>query len=83
LTKGWAKEFSKKGIRVNAVAPGFIKTPMTEKVPEKVIDFMVSRTPLGRMGETEEVAKAILFLSSDDASFITGVILNVDGGLVV
>jgi len=56
---------------------------MTEKVPEKVIDFMVSRTPLGRMGETEEVAKTILFLSSDDASFITGVILNVDGGLVV
>lgn len=83
LTKGWAKEFGKKGIRVNAVAPGFIKTPMTEKVPEKVIEFMVSKTPLGRMGEATEVAKAILFLSSDDASFITGVILNVDGGLVI
>jgi len=83
LTKGWAKEFGKKGIRVNAVAPGFIKTPMTEKVPEKVIEFMISKTPLGRMGEAEEVAKAIIFLSSDDASFITGVILNVDGGLVI
>lgn len=83
LTKGWAKEFGKKGIRVNAVAPGFIKTPMTEKVPEKVIDFMVSKTPLGRMGEAVEVAKSIAFLSSDDASFITGVILNVDGGLVI
>ncbi|MGB9749786.1 MAG: 3-oxoacyl-[acyl-carrier-protein] reductase [Caldisericia bacterium] len=83
LTKGWAKEFGKKGIRVNAVAPGFIKTPMTEKVPEKVIEFMVSKTPLGRMGEAVEVAKAISFLSSDDASFITGVILNVDGGLVI
>lgn len=83
LTKGWAKEFGKKGIRVNAVAPGFIKTPMTEKAPEKVIDFMVSKTPLGRMGEAVEVAKSIAFLSSDDASFITGVILNVDGGLVI
>lgn len=83
LTKGWAKEFGKKGIRVNAVAPGFIKTPMTEKVPEKVIEFMVSKTPLGRMGEAVEVAKSIAFLSSDDASFITGVILNVDGGLVI
>ncbi len=83
LTKGWAKEFGKKKIRVNAVAPGFIRTPMTEKVPDKVIEFMVSKTPLGRMGEAEEVAKSIAFLSSDDASFITGVILNVDGGLVI
>ncbi|MGQ9845069.1 MAG: 3-oxoacyl-[acyl-carrier-protein] reductase [Caldisericia bacterium] len=83
LTKGWAKEFGKKGIRVNAVAPGFIKTPMTDKVPEKVIEIMISKTPLGRMGEAEEVAKSIAFLSSDDASFITGVILNVDGGLVI
>lgn len=83
LTKGWAKEFGKRGIRVNAVAPGFIKTPMTEKVPDKVIEMMISKTPLGRMGEAVEVAKAIAFLSSDDASFITGVILNVDGGLVI
>lgn len=83
LTKGWAKEFGKKGIRVNAVAPGFIKTPMTDKVPEKVIELMISKTPLGRMGEAQEVAKAIAFLTSDDASFITGVILNVDGGLVI
>lgn len=83
LTKGWAKEFGKKGIRVNAVAPGFIKTPMTDKVPDKVIEIMISKTPLGRMGEAKEVAKAIAFLSSDDASFITGVILNVDGGLVI
>lgn len=83
LTKGWAKEFGKKGIRVNAVAPGFIKTPMTDKVPEKVIELMISKTPIGRMGLAEEVAKAIAFLSSDDASFITGVILNVDGGLVI
>lgn len=83
MTKGWAKEFGKKGIRVNAVAPGFIKTPMTEKVPDKVIEYMVSKTPLGRMGEAVEVAKAICFLASDDASFITGAILSVDGGLTI
>ncbi|MGC9125789.1 MAG: 3-oxoacyl-ACP reductase FabG, partial [Caldisericaceae bacterium] len=83
LTKTWAKEFGKKGIRVNAIAPGFIKTPMTEKVPDKVIEFMVGRTPLGRMGEAREVSMAILFLASDDASFITGHILHVDGGLTI
>lgn len=83
LTKTWAKEFGKKGIRVNAVAPGFIKTPMTEKVPDKVIEYMVSKTPMGRMGEAREVANSILFLASDEASFITGHILHVDGGLVI
>lgn len=83
LTKGWAKEFGKKGIRVNAIAPGFIKTPMTEKVPDKVIEYMVSKTPMARMGEAYEVANAILFLVSDESSFITGHVLNVDGGLVI
>lgn len=83
LTKTWAKEFGKKGIRVNAVAPGFIKTPMTEKVPEKVIEYMISKTPMARMGEAREVANAIIFLASDEASFITGHILHVDGGLVI
>ncbi len=83
LTKAWAKEFGKKGIRVNAVAPGFIKTPMTDKVPDKVIEYMVSKTPMSRMGEAYEVANAILFLVSDESSFITGHILHVDGGLVI
>ena len=83
LTKTWAKEFAKKGIRVNAVAPGFIKTPMTDKVPEKVLEIMISKTPMGRMGEAIEVANAILLLASDDSSFITGHILHVDGGLVL
>jgi len=64
LTKTWAKEFAKKGMRVNAVAPGFIKTPMTDKVPEKVLDQMIGKTPMGRMGEPKEVANAILFLIS-------------------
>ncbi len=83
MTKTWAKELAKSGIRVNAVAPGFIKTPMTEKVPEKVISYMIKRTPLRRMGEAEEVANAVLFLSSDEASFVTGHILQVDGGLTL
>jgi 3-oxoacyl-[acyl-carrier protein] reductase len=83
LTKTWAKEFAKKGIRVNAVAPGFIKTPMTEKVPEKVLEIMIGKTPMGRMGEPMEVARAILFLSSEESSFTTGHILHVDGGLVL
>lgn len=83
LTKTWAKEFAKKGIRVNAVAPGFIKTPMTDKVPEKVLEMMISKTPMGRMGESLEVANAILFLASEESSFTTGHILHVDGGLVL
>ena len=83
LTKTWAKEFAKKGIRVNAVAPGFIKTPMTDKVPEKVLEIMISKTPMDRMGESLEVANAILFLASDDSSFITGHILHVNGGLTI
>jgi len=85
MTKTWAKELARKGakIRVNAVAPGYIRTPMVETVPEKVIDSVVSRTVLGRLGEPEDVAKAVLFLASDAASFITGQVLRVDGGLVL
>ncbi|RKX52028.1 MAG: beta-ketoacyl-ACP reductase, partial [Thermotoga sp.] len=85
MTKTWAKELARKGaqIRVNAVAPGFIKTPMTEKVPEKIINFVLSRTPLGRMGEAEEVAKVYLFLASDDSSYVTGQVIGVDGGLTL
>ncbi len=83
MTKTWAKEFARYGIRVNAVAPGFVKTPMTAKVPQKVIDYMNSKTPLGRMGEAVEIANTYLFLASDEASFITGQVLGVDGGLVI
>lgn len=84
MTKTWAKEFARKGaqIRVNAIAPGFIRTPMTETVPQKVLDLMVSRTPLGRMGEPRDIANAATFLASDAASFVTGQVLRVDGGLV-
>ncbi len=83
MTYSWAKEFGKKGIRFNAVAPGFIKTPMTEKLPQNVIDMMIEKTPLRRFGEPKDVANAFLFLASDDASFITGQVIGVDGGLVI
>ncbi|BBJ28112.1 3-oxoacyl-[acyl-carrier-protein] reductase [Athalassotoga saccharophila] len=82
MTKTWAKEFARYNIRANAIAPGFIKTPMTEKVPEKIIDQMKAKTPLGRMGEAIDVANAYLFLASDEANYITGQVLGVDGGLV-
>ncbi|MDX5591953.1 3-oxoacyl-ACP reductase FabG [Pseudovibrio sp. SPO723] len=85
MTKGWAKEFSRKGaqVRANCVAPGFIKTPMTKDLPEKVIDYMKSKTPLGRMGEAEDIAEGVLFLASDRSKFITGQTLKIDGGLVI
>ena len=84
MTKTWAKEFARKGaqVRVNALAPGFIRTPMTETVPQKVLDLMVSKTPLGRMGEAQDIANAAPFLASDAASFIPCRVLRVDGGLV-
>jgi 3-oxoacyl-[acyl-carrier protein] reductase len=83
MTKTWAKELGRKGIRVNAIAPGFIKTPMTETVPEKVLEMMKEKAPLQRLGNPEDVANAYLFLASDEASFITGTVLSVDGGLVI
>jgi 3-oxoacyl-[acyl-carrier protein] reductase len=79
----WSRELAKFNIRVNAVAPGFIATEMVQKMPEKVIQSMVSHTPLGRMGKPEDVAEAYLWLASDAASFITGTVLSVDGGLVL
>jgi 3-oxoacyl-[acyl-carrier protein] reductase len=83
MTKVWARELGRKGIRVNAVAPGFIATEMITTVPEKVIDGLLDRTPLQRLGKPEDIAKAYLFLASDDASFITGHCLSVDGGITI
>jgi 3-oxoacyl-[acyl-carrier protein] reductase len=83
LTKSWAKELGPKGIRVNAVAPGFIVTDMTAKVPQKVLDLMESKTPLRKLGKPEDIAASYLFLASDDANYINGTVLSVDGGLVV
>lgn len=82
LTKSWAKEFGAKGIRVNAVAPGFIATDMTATIPQKLLDVMEYKTPLKKLGKPEDIAAAYLYLASDDANFVTGTILNVDGGLV-
>lgn len=83
MTKTWSKELGRRGIRVNAVAPGFILTPMTQQMPRKVLDLMIERTPLGRLGSSEDVANAYAFLASDEASFITGAVLSVDGGIVI
>jgi 3-oxoacyl-[acyl-carrier protein] reductase len=82
LTKTWAKELGPRGIRVNAVAPGFIKTDMTAKVPQKILDLMESQTPLKMLGEPIDIANAYLFLASDMARYVNGAILSVDGGLV-
>jgi 3-oxoacyl-[acyl-carrier protein] reductase len=83
MTKVWARELGRYGIRVNAIAPGFIATEMTAKMPEKILDTMRQHTPLGRLGQPEEVATAYAFLASQEASFITGAVLRVDGGVVV
>ena len=83
MTKTLAKELGKKGIRVNAVAPGFIATPMTSNVPEKILEMMKEKTPLRRLGEAMDVAYAYLYLASDEAKFINGAVLCVDGGLVI
>ncbi len=83
MTKTLAKELGKKGIRVNAVAPGFIATPMTSNVPEKILEMMKEKTPLRRLGEPKDVAYAYLYLASDEARFINGAVLCVDGGLII
>jgi 3-oxoacyl-[acyl-carrier protein] reductase len=82
MTRVWARELGKYHIRVNAVAPGFIATDMVKSIPEKILQTMVGHTPLGRMGQPEDVANAYVWLASDAASFITGAVLSVDGGAV-
>jgi 3-oxoacyl-[acyl-carrier protein] reductase len=82
MTKVWARELGKHKIRVNAVAPGFIATEMVRQMPEKAQQAMVGHTPLGRVGEPEDVANAYVWLASQQASFITGAVLGVDGGAV-
>jgi 3-oxoacyl-[acyl-carrier protein] reductase len=81
LTKAIAIEIASRNITVNAVAPGFIETPMTEGLPDKVKEELKTRIPLGRMGSARDVASAIVFLASDEAAYITGHVLNVNGGM--
>ena len=83
MTKVWARELGRYNIRVNAVAPGFIATKILKSMPEKIIERMKARIPLGRMGQPRDVADAYLFLASDEASFISGAVLRVDGAIVV
>ena len=83
MTKVWARELGKHGIRVNAVAPGFIQTDMIAGMPEKIIKMMGAKVPLKRWGQPEDVANLYCFLASDEASYISGVVLPVDGGVVV
>jgi 3-oxoacyl-[acyl-carrier protein] reductase len=83
MTKTWSRELGRYGIRVNAVAPGFIATEILRAMPAKVLEGMVSHTPMGRMGEPEDIAEAYAWLASDRAAFVSGAVVSVDGGLVV
>jgi 3-oxoacyl-[acyl-carrier protein] reductase len=83
MTATWSRELGKFGIRVNAVAPGFIATEMVKAMPPKVLDNMVAHTPIGRMGEPIDIANAYVWLASDAASFVTGTCISVDGGIVI
>lgn len=83
FSKSMARELASRNINVNAVAPGFIKTKMTESLPEKAVERLVSQIPLNALGEPRDVAEAVLFLCSDRARYITGQVINVDGGMVM
>ncbi len=82
MTRVWARELGKYHIRANAVAPGFIATDMVKSIPEKILQGMVDHTPLGRMGQPDDIANAYVWLASDAASFVSGAVLSVDGGAV-
>ncbi|WP_432667348.1 beta-ketoacyl-ACP reductase [Wukongibacter baidiensis] len=83
MTKTWAKELGKYGVRVNAVAPGFTRTEMVERMPEKVLNIMREKSPLNMIAEPIDIANAFVYLASDEARFITGSILSIDGGVVL
>jgi len=83
MTNTWSRELGRYKIRVNAVAPGFIATEILQSTPEKILAGMVAHTPIGRMGDPKDIANAYVWLASDAASFVTGTVLSVDGGLVV
>ena len=83
FTKTWSRELGPKGIRVNAVAPGFVATPILNTMPEKVVDEMKNRVPLKRLGQPEDIANVYAFLASDEAAYVNGAVLEVSGGMTV
>ena len=83
MTKTWSRELGRHNIRVNAVCPGFILTEMVRKMPEKILEGLAAKTPLGRMGEPEDVANLYCWLASDEASYIHGAAISIDGGMVL
>ena len=83
FTKTWSRELGPKGVRVNAVAPGFVETPILASVPDKVLDHMREQVPLRRLGHPDEIANVYAFLASDEASYINGAVLEVSGGMTV
>lgn len=83
MTKTWAKELGRKGFTCNAIAPGFIATKMTKMMPEKVLQGIVEKVPVQRMGEVQDIAKACLYLASEEASYVNGAVLSVDGGMTL
>ena len=83
MTKSTAKELAARGVNVNAIAPGFIQTDMTDKLSDKIKDATLAQIPLGKFGTTEDVANLAAFLVSENAAYITGQIINVDGGMVM
>ncbi len=83
MTRTWSRELGKYRIRVNAIAPGFIATDILKDMPPKVLETLVGKTPIGRIGQPRDIANAYVWLASDDASFVNGTTLSVDGGLVV
>lgn len=83
MTKTWARELGRKGITANAIAPGFISTEMVTLMPENVLASMREKVPLGRLGKPEEIASAFVFLASDEAAYINGAVISVDGGITI
>jgi 3-oxoacyl-[acyl-carrier protein] reductase len=83
FTKTWSRELGPKGVRVNAVAPGFIKTHILDSIPDKVLEDMKHRVPLHRLGTPEEIANVYCFLASDEASYVNGAVIEVSGGMTV
>jgi 3-oxoacyl-[acyl-carrier protein] reductase len=83
MVKTWARELGRKGVRANAVCPGFVETPILQTIPDKVLDGMRARVPLGRLGRPEDIANTYAFLASDEASYINGAVIEVSGGATI